>query len=440
MKSKGPFLALCFLVPLLCLSDAYDPMDPNGNITIKWDINSIEDATYNVIVSIYNYQLYRHVESPGWRLSWTWPKDEVIWDLRGAEATEQGNCSRFRGSLPHCCDKTPVIVDLALGAPYNMQYKNCCRGGVLSSTTQDPTKFMSSFQMSVGGVLDLRKVTKAIPSNFSLGLPGYTCSNATVVAPSKVRVDSQRSIQYLMTWEVTCSYSQFRESVTPSCCVSLSTFYNSTIVSCPLCSCGCQNSPTTSECFRNGQQPDLLQLPNDDDEGTSPFVLCTQHMCPIRVHWHLKVSYKEYWRVKVTITNFSILKNYTDWNLVIQHPNLQSITQVFSFNYNPLIQYGDINDTGMFWGIKNYNDMLLQYGENGNVQTEMLLHKDPGDFTFKGGWALPRKIVFNGHDCVMPPPDMYPSLPNSSPAAPALVRHLCHGLSPLLLFVLLLFV
>ena len=98
-----------------------------------------------------------------------------------------------------------------------------------------------------------------------------------------------------------------------------------------------------SSCCRNGQQPDLLQLPNDDDEGTSPFVLCTQHMCPIRVHWHLKVSYKEYWRVKVTITNFNILKNYTDWNLVIQHPNLQSITQVFSFNYNPLIQYGDIS-------------------------------------------------------------------------------------------------
>ncbi|EHA8591385.1 hypothetical protein COCNU_scaffold048262G000010 [Cocos nucifera] len=245
MKSKGQFLALCFLLLLLCLSDAYDPMDPNGNITIKWDINSIEDATYN--------------------------------------------------SHYHFC----------------------------------------------------------------------------------------------------------------------------------------------SSCCRNGQQPDLLQLPNGDDEGTSPFVLCTRHMCPIRVHWHLKVSYKEYWRVKVTVTNFNILKNYTDWNLVIQHPNLRSITQVFSFNYNPLIQYGDINDTGMFWGIKNYNDMLLQYGESGNVQTEMLLHKDPGDFTFKGGWALPRKIVFNGRECVMPPPDTYPSLPNSSPAAPALVRH---GLTPFVLFVLFVFV
>lgn len=72
------------------------------------------------------------------------------------------------------------------------------------------------------------------------------------------------------------------------------------------------------------------------------------------------------------------------------------------------------DDTGMFWGLKFYNDVLLQAGELGNVQTEILLGKDIGNFTFKNGWAFPRRILFNGDECVMPSPDDYPRLPNSA--------------------------
>lgn len=74
-----------------------------------------------------------------------------------------------------------------------------------------------------------------------------------------------------------------------------------------------------------------------------PLLQCTQHMCPIRVHWHVKTSYKEYWRVKVTITNFNFNMNYTQWNLVAQHPNFDNLTQLFSFNYKPLNPYADIS-------------------------------------------------------------------------------------------------
>ena len=42
------------------------------------------------------------------------------------------------------------------------------------------------------------------------------------------------------TWNVTCGYSQFRASPAPKCCVSLSAFYNSTVVPCPICSCNCK--------------------------------------------------------------------------------------------------------------------------------------------------------------------------------------------------------
>ncbi|KAL6964414.1 COBRA-like protein 6 [Sarracenia purpurea var. burkii] len=231
------------------------------------------------------------------------------------------------------------------------------------------------------------------------------------------------------TYNVTCSYSQFRASPAPTCCVSLSAFYNDTIVSCPQCSCGCQGQ-IGLKCVKPGESPSVLQLPN---EAPLPVVQCTQHMCPIRVHWHVKLNYREYWRVKMTVTNLNYAKNYSQWNLVVLHPNMQNVTRVFSFNFKPLNQYGDINDTGMFYGIRYYNDMLLQSGENGNVQTEMLLHKDAGIFTFREGWAFPRKISFNGDECVIPLPDDYPRLPNSGNfGAPAKARVILSSLLLLL--------
>ena len=75
------------------------------------------------------------------------------------------------------------------------------------------------------------------------------------------------------------------------------------------------------------------------------------------------------------------------------------------------------DDTGMFWGIQYYNDMLLQEGASGNVQTEILLRKDPEMFTFREGWGFPRRILFNGDECVMPSPDQYPRLPNTGQGA-----------------------
>jgi hypothetical protein len=69
----------------------------------------------------------------------------------------------------------------------------------------------------------------------------------------------------------------------------------------------------------------------------------------------------------------------------------------------------------MLWGIKFYNDFLSQAGPVGNVQSELLFQKNPLEFTFEKGWAFPRRIYFNGDNCVMPPPDSYPWLPNASP-------------------------
>lgn len=71
--------------------------------------------------------------------------------------------------------------------------------------------------------------------------------------------------------------------------------------------------------------------------------MCPHHMCPIRVHWHVKVNYKDYWRVKIAVTNFNYRMNNSLWTLAVQHPNLKHVTQVFSFDYKPLLPYESIS-------------------------------------------------------------------------------------------------
>ena len=154
------------------------------------------------MVSIQNHQLYRHIERPGWRLSWSWAGEEVIWDARGAEATEQGDCSSVGGgSRPHCCQKRPVLADLPPGTPFNQQVANCCRGGVLSSLTQNNLTSTAAFQMVVGDYAAARdgggKDEPEMPWGFDIGVPGYSCSNATKVPPTRSKVDRNRHVQVL---------------------------------------------------------------------------------------------------------------------------------------------------------------------------------------------------------------------------------------------------
>ncbi|KAJ6800156.1 COBRA-like protein 4 [Iris pallida] len=221
-----------------------------------------------------------------------------------------------------------------------------------------------------------------------------------------------------MTWNVTCTYSQFLASKHPSCCVSFSSFYNETITPCPKCACGCQNK----NCIKSDSKLLSAAGVNTPRKDNAPLLQCTNHMCPIRVHWHVKLNYKEYWRVKIAITNFNYRLNYTQWTLVAQHPNLNNVTEVFSFDYKPLVPYQSINDTGMFYGMKYFNDLLMEAGPAGNVQSELLLQKDQDTFTFQKGWAFPRKVYFNGDECMLPSPDSYPHLPNSAPVSARIVQ------------------
>lgn len=137
------------------------------------------------VVTLNNFQMYQHIMSPEWTLGWTWARREVIWSSVGAQATEQGDCSRFKGNIPHCCKRNPTFVDLLPGVPYNQQFTNCCKGGVLGAWGQDPSAAVSAFQLSVGSAGTSNRTVR-LPRNFTLlgPGPGYTCGRARVVPPT----------------------------------------------------------------------------------------------------------------------------------------------------------------------------------------------------------------------------------------------------------------
>ncbi|KAG6390679.1 hypothetical protein SASPL_148418 [Salvia splendens] len=71
-------------------------------------------------------------------------------------------------------------------------------------------------------------------------------------------------------------------------------------------------------------------------------------------------------------------------------------------------------DAALFWGKVLYNTELLQGNEYevGSVTTDILMQKIADAFTLRNGWGFPRRIYFNGENCRMPLPDMFPMLPN----------------------------
>lgn len=134
-----------------------------------------------------------------------------------------------------------------------------------------------------------------------------------------------------------CTYSSFLANKSPVCCVSLSAFYNPTITSCRNCTCGgCREADqNTFSCIRPG---DSLPVPRPNDDYD--IIECTDHMCPIRVHWHFKNNYMDQWRVKLTVSNYNYKRNYSNWNLLVQHPGFNQKATSYSFNSTKLPTLG----------------------------------------------------------------------------------------------------
>lgn len=137
-------------------------------------------------VTLQNYHQYRHVDTPGWKLGWTWLNNEVIWSMSGAIATDRGDCSSYSGSqMPHSCKKDPIIIDIAQDVTQNRS-DHCCRSGRLSARAVDSFNSFSSFELEVRNLEEKENSLGQAPNNVTLMAPGpgYTCSPFLITDPT----------------------------------------------------------------------------------------------------------------------------------------------------------------------------------------------------------------------------------------------------------------
>ncbi|XP_030527574.1 COBRA-like protein 5 [Rhodamnia argentea] len=373
--------------PLLCLLSLMaiftstrgggDPLDLNGNITLRWDVMSWTPDGYVALVNIANYQQYRTVMEPGWRLQWTWARKEVIWSTVGARPLHRGDCSSFKGNMPASCMRSPTIVDLTADVPLTDQIAGCCKGGVLLTQLQDARKSTAEFQIAVGNAGTTKK-TVQMPKNYTLTVPGgrYSCSTAKIVRPTQfLSPDRRRITQALMTWQVVCRHTPPR-GYKPPCCVSLSSDRGLKIP-CGTCACNCKPSDARSCAPKSPVQ-------------------CTNHMCPVSINWHLLSRSKGSVRwFEVSISNLNRRANYTDWILMIQHPVAQKFASADTNYWSLPPKLGSME---VVWGIKHYSRGLGPLGSGrSTAKFEISYEGSPGK------WNFSSNVFFNGDRCANPP-------------------------------------
>lgn len=363
-----------------------DPLNLNGNITIRWDIVSWTPDGYVASVDIVNFQQYRTVTEPGWRLGWTWARREVIWSMVGARPLRRGDCSSFKDGIPASCTRSPTVADLTANMPSREKIDGCCKGGVLLTQLQDARKSVAKFQIAVGAAGTTSK-TVQLPKNYTLAAPGgggYSCSSAKIVPPTKFLSKGRKRVTLaMMTWQVVCRYAPPR-GYKPPCCVSLSSDQG-TKVPCATCACSCKPSDAKSCAPSSGKT----------ERGKSP-VQCTNHMCPININWHLLSKSKGSVRwFEVSISNLNRHANYTDWILMIQHPAVQKFVNA---NTNYWSLPSELGSMDVLWGIENYDQGLGPLGSGRSTAKFVISYKGS-----PGNWNFSSNVVFNGDRCTNPP-------------------------------------
>ncbi|MBA0847386.1 hypothetical protein Goshw_017181 [Gossypium schwendimanii] len=346
---------LVFSFTMMSSLAAYDLLDPNGSINIIWDIMSWKPDGYLATVRISNLQMYRLIRSPGWTIGWTWANKEVIWSMVGAQAIDQGDCSNFKTNIPHSCETSPAIVDLLPGSvPQNQQLPNCCKGGVLGSWGQrDNVESWTAMQHGA------RSMPLSRPAAIELSSLCLVRTNVTILA-----VHSSFFLAALLVFLFCFDYSCF--------CLQISLLYAAIV-------------------------------PTDKAATVSWFQASVGHSGTSRK------------TVKVP-KGFYLLgpgAGYACSSAVVVPPSV-FLSADGRRKTRAMSELGftlsHVCDTGVFYGVKEGNELLM---EAGKVQSEMIFGKDEKEFTLNQGWVFPRKVYFNGDECLMPPPNSYPFLPKS---------------------------
>ncbi|GJP53661.1 hypothetical protein CLOM_g12818 [Closterium sp. NIES-68] len=112
----------CLLATGVPSAEAYDPLDPTGNITIVWDVTSWAGDGYIAWVKMYNY--YQHYPRSIPRLGADVELDP--WRIHLGSSGSRGHQARRLLQAAISRRKDPH-------SPMSPVFKNCCKGGYLGA-------------------------------------------------------------------------------------------------------------------------------------------------------------------------------------------------------------------------------------------------------------------------------------------------------------------
>ncbi|KAI3859808.1 hypothetical protein MKX03_013683 [Papaver bracteatum] len=414
-----------------------------GDLVIMYDILRSYDYEYTAQVSISNYNPLARLDY--WKLSWTWMRQEFITTMKGAypSIVDSRDClfgpqginykdMDFANVLN--CQKNPTIVDLPLektndstlgGLPF------CCRNGTILPPPMDPSRSTSIFQLTVKKMPPyLNRTDLAPPQNFQIKSTlntDYKCEPPILVSPSLFPDSSGLPINKtaVKSWQVVCHITKPKDA-TPICCVSFSAFCSSSCTtSCCFLELGCPKNPT---CNTTAQArllpPDALLVPFDNRTEKGKTWANIKHLpllepapcsdnCGVSINWHVNSDYAKGWSARITLFNWGET-NFVDWFVALQFRKaVPGFEKTYSFNGTAL---NGSDNTIFMHGLKGLNYLVREVDGSRPEKDPRVPGKQQSVISFSkkktpgldivAGDGFPRKVIFNGEECALAPPQM----------------------------------
>ncbi|GKV14357.1 hypothetical protein SLEP1_g25253 [Rubroshorea leprosula] len=411
-----------------------------GDLNFVYDVLTAYEGSYLAQVTMDNHNPLGRLDH--WNLTWEWMRGEFIHSMRGAYTHRidysdciYGNAAKvlkgFDFSQVMNCQKKPVITDLPPTRANDSDVGKlpyCCKNGTLLPALMDESKSRSIFQLRVYKLPpDTDQTVLYPPQRWNItGVlnPHYSCGAPTRVDPTEFPDTSglQATKSAIASWQVVCNITRPTKVDKPRCCVSFSSYYNSSVIPCNTCACGCDNIDTET-CNPDGKAmllpPEALLVPFVNRTAKAKAWASLKHRpipkrlpcpdnCGVSIHWHVETDYRTGWTAKITLMNWEDYQ-FEDWfTAVTMDKAFAGYEKVYSFNGTKL---ESIKNTLFFQGLKGLNYLVeMQNGTKpsdpripGKQQSVISFtkKKTPGIKIGKGD-GFPTRVFFNGEECALP--------------------------------------
>uniref|UniRef100_A0A2N9ERS8 COBRA C-terminal domain-containing protein n=1 Tax=Fagus sylvatica TaxID=28930 RepID=A0A2N9ERS8_FAGSY len=409
----------------------------NGDLSFSYDVLQAFTSSYLAQVTIDNNHPLGRLDH--WNLTWEWMRGEFIFNMRGAYTHKKdgatcvyGPAAKYYGDLDFSkvmnCEKKPIIGDLP---PYlandtkvgKLPY--CCRNGTILPKVMDESKARSIFQLEVYKLPpDINRTTLNPPQKWGINgdiNPDYKCGPPIRVDPTEFPDPSglQATTSAVASWQVVCNITRPKVKQA-KCCVSFSAYYNSSVIPCNTCACGCDASSTCNQNAKAMFLPAealLVPFANRIEKAKAwarlkhkpvPKPLPCPDNCGVSLNWHIDTDFKNGWTARITLFNWGEIP-FEDWYTAIQMKKaFPGFEKVYSFNGTSL---PDLNDTIFFQGLPGLN-FLMGEANGTKVSDPRVPGKQQSVISFskkltpsiniQQGDGFPTRVLFNGEECALP--------------------------------------